>query len=169
MMIHLFHLEVEQNKFQGKVDMWLIVSSGRTYCQQLSCDFRCQATPTGGMCFCNTGYQIDPRDNRTCIGTYIPLSKVVGIKLHGRIVWQTSGAPNWQKLKLLIVSSIWRYIYQHFNYCICNILFFVHMICNNSMNKVSNNWWYPQLWFIAHINPNVEEQSFVLWFNALLN
>uniref|UniRef100_A0A8W8LAI7 EGF-like domain-containing protein n=1 Tax=Magallana gigas TaxID=29159 RepID=A0A8W8LAI7_MAGGI len=39
----------------------------RTYCQQLSCDFRCQATPTGGMCFCNTGYQIDPRDNRTCI------------------------------------------------------------------------------------------------------
>lgn len=105
MMIHLFHLElVEQNKFQGNVDMWLIVSSGRTYCQQLSCDFRCQATPTGGMCFCNTGYQIDPRDNRTCIGTCIPPIKSCWYQ----ITWQNSVADLWstELTKTQIIDSL---------------------------------------------------------------
>ncbi|XP_071103874.1 low-density lipoprotein receptor-related protein 2-like [Haliotis cracherodii] len=36
-------------------------------CTQLSCDHACRPTPSGGACYCNAGFTIDPTDNRTCI------------------------------------------------------------------------------------------------------
>ncbi|XP_069108702.1 low-density lipoprotein receptor-related protein 2-like isoform X5 [Argopecten irradians] len=36
-------------------------------CASLSCQHDCHATPQGGACFCNTGYRLDPTDNRTCV------------------------------------------------------------------------------------------------------
>ncbi|XP_041374759.1 low-density lipoprotein receptor-related protein 2-like [Gigantopelta aegis] len=36
-------------------------------CRELSCDHACQPTQNGGVCYCNTGFMLDPKDNRTCI------------------------------------------------------------------------------------------------------
>ncbi|XP_069081387.1 low-density lipoprotein receptor-related protein 2 [Pleurodeles waltl] len=36
-------------------------------CAALSCQHRCHASPTGGSCYCPSGYVINPNDNRTCI------------------------------------------------------------------------------------------------------
>uniref|UniRef100_A0A2C9KAN0 EGF-like domain-containing protein n=1 Tax=Biomphalaria glabrata TaxID=6526 RepID=A0A2C9KAN0_BIOGL len=38
-----------------------------TSCADLSCDYGCHATPKGGQCYCQLGYQINKEDNRTCI------------------------------------------------------------------------------------------------------
>ncbi len=48
-----------------------LYSVGSSMCGALSCDDGCHATPTGGKCFCNKGYSLDPSDNRTCVGQQI--------------------------------------------------------------------------------------------------
>ena len=45
-----------------------IALSGPSCPLGLSCDHACRATPTGGVCYCAQGYQLNPADNRTCEG-----------------------------------------------------------------------------------------------------
>ena len=50
------------------VTLSCIALSGPSCPVGLSCDHACQATPTGGVCYCGQGYQLNPADNRTCEG-----------------------------------------------------------------------------------------------------
>ncbi|XP_050419520.1 low-density lipoprotein receptor-related protein 2 [Patella vulgata] len=43
------------------------VTCSTTGCSKLSCDHGCRQTPTGGICYCSTGFKISPEDNRTCV------------------------------------------------------------------------------------------------------
>lgn len=41
-------------------------SCSSSMCGVLSCSHRCHSTPTGGICSCSSGYEIDPSNNQTC-------------------------------------------------------------------------------------------------------
>ena len=51
-----------------KLNLILALFLGNSRCGALSCDHACAPTPTGGICYCNPGYALDPADNRTCVG-----------------------------------------------------------------------------------------------------
>lgn len=46
----------------------LLCVLGSSMCGVLSCSHRCHSTPTGGICSCPSGYEIDPSNNQTCRG-----------------------------------------------------------------------------------------------------
>jgi hypothetical protein len=43
--------------------------TGSNLCGLYSCEHACRPTPDGrGRCYCPIGFQINPANNRTCIG-----------------------------------------------------------------------------------------------------
>ena len=48
--------------------------SGIWRCASLSCEYRCHASPEGGVCSCPSGYVVNGNDSRSCVGALDPES-----------------------------------------------------------------------------------------------
>lgn len=48
--------------------------SATANCPALNCEYKCQASPTGGTCYCPEGRKVS-NDTRTCIGKGTLLDK----------------------------------------------------------------------------------------------
>lgn len=64
-------------------------------CPALGCEYKCQASPTGGACYCPEGRKIG-NDSKTCIGQY---QNIVFRKNTKKIVFRLSSSEYDIRLK----------------------------------------------------------------------